>query len=107
MNYSLAILTAFAVLPNAALAGDAGNAHPADPTAQVPPFKYESAFRGYTRDPDIEVADWRATGFDPSAPRMAPMGHGGMHPVPAQAPRAQPQGGSKPSMHGMHPMHGK
>ena len=107
MKYPLAILTAFAVLPNAALGGDAGNAHPADPAAQVPPFKYESAFSGYKRDPGVEIADWRATGFGPSAPRMDAMGHMGMQHAPAQSPRAQPQGDGSSSMQGMHHMHGK
>jgi len=109
MKYSLAILTAFAVLPNAAFSGDADRADPADPEAQVPAYKYESAFRGYRRDPDVAVADWRATGFDPSAPRMDAMGHMGMQHAPAPAPlSAQPpsvgDAASTPGMHHMYKM---
>ena len=107
MNYSLAILTAFAVLPNVALAGDVGNAHPADPAAQVPPYKYESAFRGYRRDTDIAVADWRATGFNPGAPRTDAMGRMGMQHAPTPAPQnAQPprEDNAAPTS-GMHHMH--
>jgi hypothetical protein len=100
MKYSLAILTAFALLPMAGRAQDAGPADAADPGSAVPPYSYESAFQRYAPHRDAEISDWRSTAFEQQAPGRDAMGHRRM---PAQSP---PQKGSgEASSRGMHPMH--
>ncbi len=103
MKISLAILTAFALLPTAGWAEDAGRADPADPASAVPPFKYESAFHRYMPPQDaVEVSDGHDTGFDKQAPRQSKMGDMRMQPAPAQSP--PPKDGDGSSGHGMHRM---
>ena len=92
MKYSLAVLTALALVPTAGRAGNALDADPTDPGSAVPPFKYLSNFHGYSPYGDAAtVAEWRNTRFDAQAPRQRGMDH---MPVQARAGRAAEASGS-------------
>ena len=109
MKFLIAILIAFTLLPTPGWTVDAARADPADPGSAVPPFKYQSTFRNYvSRRDDVEVTDWRGTGYKQQSPEGRAIGGMQMQHAPAQRQTQTGGGGlSDAGMDRQHNMRGR
>ncbi len=100
MKLYLAFAALAALAPHAAAQQPAVKPHPADPAAQVPAAKHESAFTGYRGFREEPLAPWREVNDEVARAGGhigilggAPAGHGAQKPV--AKPAAQLPGGKK------------